>query len=83
MEQKENYWFKAKRYGYGWTPSSKEGWLITIIYIGVIIFSATRLIENDVPDLSFFKFFFVITILFILIAWRTGEKPKWRWGKRK
>src|SRR5437868_13316171 len=24
-------WFKARRYGWGWTPVSAEGWIVTII----------------------------------------------------
>ena len=24
-------WFKARRYGWGWTPASAEGWIVTIV----------------------------------------------------
>ena len=24
-------WFRARRYGWGWTPASAEGWIVTII----------------------------------------------------
>ena len=26
-------WFRARRYGWGWTPCSIEGWIVTIIVI--------------------------------------------------
>ena len=82
MERKDNYWFRAKRYGYGWQPATKEGWSITFVYIGTIFFTIFKT-NMDEPDLSFFKFFFAITALFVLIAWKTGEPLQWKWGKRK
>src|SRR5712691_11098616 len=30
MESDHRLWFKARRYGWGWTPCSIEGWLVTI-----------------------------------------------------
>ena len=33
----EGYWFKRKWFGWGWTPATWEGWVATIIYVGVII----------------------------------------------
>lgn len=26
-------WFRRKRFGYGWTPSSWEGWLATLLFV--------------------------------------------------
>jgi len=33
-------WFKARRYGWGWTPCSLEGWFVTIV-------SAVALLAGD------------------------------------
>ena len=32
MENRDSkkLWFKARRYGWGWTPCSIEGWLVTV-----------------------------------------------------
>ena len=33
------YWFKPKRYGYGATPVTREGWAVTIAFTIVIAMS--------------------------------------------
>ena len=81
MDDKEKYWFKAKRYGYGWTPVSREGWLVTFIYIGALMYAGFRVERtNDVP--SFLMFVCVSTAVLFLIGWKTGERPRWQWGER-
>lgn len=82
---KRKLWFKSKRYGIGWTPSTWEGWLTTISYIAIIylfaVNSESQLAVGDVKE--FFITLAAITAIFIAIAYRTGEKLKWRWGSRK
>lgn len=34
---KKKYWFKPKKFGYGYQPCSREGWLITILGIVTIM----------------------------------------------
>ena len=34
-------WFRAKRFGWGWTPITWEGWLVTLL--GVVAFLAIDL----------------------------------------
>ncbi|HEX3538453.1 MAG TPA: hypothetical protein VHU15_16970 [Stellaceae bacterium] len=36
-------WFKARRYGWGWTPASPEGWIVTIV-AGVALLAGNYLI---------------------------------------
>jgi hypothetical protein len=77
-------WFKAKRYGYGWYPATWQGWLIILIYVGLIIADFRRIdavqhsgsdtLINWVPDSV------LLTILLLVICVKTGEKAKWRWG---
>ncbi len=31
------YWFRPKRFGYGATPSSVEGWLVSVGYALVVL----------------------------------------------
>jgi len=78
------YWFKQRRYGYGWQPATWEGWLVIGIYIVVVFFLVTRLIdfEGEVVN-RFIGPFGVATLVLILISWRTGEPLKWRWGDDK
>lgn len=81
-------WFKAKNFGWGWYPISWEGWLVTVLFIVLLIlhpllsFSTTE--EPTPVELSLF---FVRTVIFvallIFVCYRRGEKPQWRWGRPK
>jgi hypothetical protein len=31
------YWFRQKKYGYGATPNSWQGWLLTLVSSGLVI----------------------------------------------
>ncbi|MBU3668865.1 MAG: hypothetical protein FGM57_02775 [Candidatus Taylorbacteria bacterium] len=84
------YWFKRKIYGWGWTPAAWQGWTTTIIYLAFIIFLVY--LQEEVilgnPDsgsnlLVFGLPFALSTILFVFIAYKKGEKPKWQWGISK
>lgn len=37
------YWFRAKRYGYGWVPCTWQGWLVVVVYIVLMTLNAFRL----------------------------------------
>ena len=81
MHDKNQYRFKAKKYGYGWTPASREGWLVVAIYAGAVSFIVYRTME-EVPDASFFKFILIATFLLLLICYKTGEPLKWSLSHR-
>ena len=80
------YWFKRKRYGWGWVPSTWQGWLLIAIYV-IVVVAATQTIQ-DVPagtmrrELGFYLLIITLaTVSLIRIGYKTGPKPKWRWGK--
>lgn len=80
-------WFKRKLYGWGWVPVTWQGWLVTFLYILLIsILSLNReeaVVGNPDSGSNFFVFglpVIIVTILFIFIAFKKGEKPKWQWG---
>lgn len=83
---KNKLWFKAKRYGWGWYPSSWEGWLVTILFTLLVIYRANKVSLMFDTESSFaFRYSFEIlfmTIPLILICYLKGERPKWRWGKK-
>jgi len=77
------YWFKRKVFGWGWVPASREGVLTTLIYVAVVLGLAFSIDENSSSEDAVFKLLIplvLITIIFIIIAYKKGEKPKWQWG---
>lgn len=81
----EGYWFKRKLYGWGWTPARPAGWVIIGVYM-FIVFGGTWYFETRVGIESEPKKFILLvllaTILLLVITWRTGEPPKWQWGRK-
>jgi hypothetical protein len=81
-------WFATKRYGWGWTPVSIEGWLVTLAF--VVLVAAGAVIYGTHIKAAADKG--LVTLLYVLwigslsggliaIAYATGEPPRWRWGK--
>ncbi len=90
MENKtkdKKLWFTAKKYGWGWQPSSWQGWLVVLGYgigIAIIALRAVRITE-DANSASTFLWNYlpplvILSFILILICYKTGEKPGWRWG---
>ena len=82
-----HYWFKRKIWGWGWVPATWQGWFITFLYLAlVILLVLTR--EQDIagnPDsgsnfLTLGLPILLLTAVFIYIAYKKGETPKWQWG---
>jgi uncharacterized membrane protein len=77
-------WFKAKKYGWGWYPSSWQGVVILLVYISYMVYRTLALNKLFDTGSSFaFRFFFemiIPTFVLIVICYCTGEKPRWQWG---
>ncbi len=83
-----NYWFKAKLYGYGWTPVKWRGWLVLSIFLLFILWNASTLpISESVNEDAVLVWFLVKTfsavLILVWICYLKGEKPRWRWGLPK
>ena len=78
----KGYWFKRKLYGWGWTPVKWQGWLTTIMYAAFILtISFNFSPEPTIHETFVFTAAIVVaTYIFIMIAYKKGEKPKWQWG---
>jgi len=76
---KDQAWFAAKRYGYGWgLPKRWQGWFVLLGYILALL--AVGLSTARSRPVAFAVWCVVASALLILIcAWK-GESPKWRWG---
>ncbi len=79
-------WFKRKLYGWGWTPATWQGWVAVLGYIVFIGLLTVNLEERSSGRDVLLKFIVPVllgTIALILLAYRTGEKPRWQWGEPK
>lgn len=80
-------WFKAKRYGWGWTPATWQGWGVLVLYTVMLIFLLTSIDRHShsVSDtlIYFLPNVFILSALLVTICFFTGEKPEWRWGEKK
>lgn len=82
-EQKPDYWFAVKLYGWGWgIPVRWQGWVVLALYFGSL-YAAIRYMrpQND-PGGFIWWLLISSAILVIIVAWK-GERPlAWRWGKK-
>ncbi len=86
MSESKPIWFRAKTYGWGWTPATWQGWLVVLGYVvaiegstlGLLLPHATkgRVIAAAAAGV-------VETAVLAIICYRRGEKPRWRWGPEK
>ena len=80
------YWFKPRRYGYGATPATWEGWAVTLATSGAVLGSIVAMeMLADRSDFSAWMIWaLVITAItagFVCTARnRTDGEWRWRWG---
>ena len=80
-------WFKARRYGWGWTPASIEGWTAVAVFL-LLMVADTAIFVHQIrrgADARLASLLFVLWIALLggaltALAWATGEPPRWRWG---
>jgi len=71
-------WFKRKVYGWGWYPSTTEGWAVILIGAALFAFGVAKMDHEWLKNLIFILIF---TGILIWICYKKGEKPRWSWGK--
>lgn len=88
MSKEKALWFKRRRYGYGFTPVTKEGWIIVLGYLTFVLISAGIITYRDMNNLVtnldiaiYLTIIFVLTAILIVISYKKGPTPRWRWGK--
>lgn len=80
-------WFRAKIYGWGWTPSTWEGWAATIADLAAVLgWSVYLALHRELwtrPDFLLIALLPILAAvaLLIVICWLKGERPRWRWGE--
>jgi uncharacterized membrane protein YhaH (DUF805 family) len=74
-------WFKRKSYGWGWTPSSWEGWLSLFVWLLFFVYIVKEISpENIFVPMACIA---ILTSALITLCYAKGEKPKWQWGKNE
>ena len=80
MPTERDYWFPAKRYGWGWGfPITWQGWLVfaawfTLLLAGIKLFPPRQSLA------AFLLYVIVLGAVLIAVCWLKGEPPRWRWG---
>ena len=83
---KRPIWFKVKHYGWGWYPSTWQGWLVILAYVVLIVFVFKK-IDSGVHSVSDSLYGISIpiaasTIVLIMVCYLFGEKPGWHWSSK-
>ena len=76
----DQYWFPAKRYGWGWGPPiAWQGWVVMLAFAVLLVAGALILLPGQSPA-GFIAYVVVLTVLLTAMCWWKGEPPRWRWG---
>jgi len=80
------YWFRPKRYGYGATPVTWQGWAFTLGVVAAMVAVSLylRLTERHYWALAVMFGFDALALAFLFIVSRckTEGGLRWRWGNR-
>jgi hypothetical protein len=80
------YWFRPKRYGYGATPVTWQGWAFTLATVAVVILATLTVAHSTALDPSFWLGvaidFAAIVALVTICKFKTDGEWRWRWGGR-
>jgi hypothetical protein len=79
------FWFKPRRYGYGATPVTWEGWVLVAIYVAVILTCVAALTSRGQTLSGWLMSVVVIvaaTVAMIVIGVKkTDGAWRWQWGE--
>jgi hypothetical protein len=80
------YWFRPKRYGYGATPVTWQGWAVTFAAILAVVTATVRLTALSADNPWFWVIVAIdaaiIAALVIICRRKTEGEWGWRWGDR-
>lgn len=71
-------WFAPKRYGFGATPITWQGWALTFGFVAIAIVTAASFARRPVQLVAVLV---PVTVAFMVICARTTRGGwHWRWG---
>lgn len=78
------YWFVRKKYGYGWTPSTVQGWLVVAMFAFIqiaLVVLTQHFLSGINLQATIFSIGTVINVVFLLITTILHAPPaRWQWG---
>lgn len=82
MSEAKQFWFPAKRYGWGWGPPvTWQGWLVVAGFLALAV-AGVFWFPPEREKLPFIVYFACITLALLGVCYIKGEPPAWRWGKK-
>ncbi len=85
----KKYWFEPKMYGWGFVPSTLEGWAVTLVLliITLIIVDTNGILDGTLTAKgslrTIFDIFVVTTIFSLLMKDKVRGGLGWRWRNKK
>lgn len=81
------YWFKRRRYGWGWVPVTWQGGAVLLLGLTAVLLASYQMPRKPIQPSLFQVLIFlgevaVVVIFFLVAAYVKGPKPHWRWGSR-
>jgi hypothetical protein len=80
-------WFYAKKYGWGWSPATIQGWIVLAIYLAAVLIDVGVFVHRLQAGvalrsalIAFLLWIVGLAAALIAVCWMTGEPPRWRWG---
>ncbi len=78
---------KRRRYGWGWTPITWQGWLFVFSQTIILLIAASQLSRKPIQPttdqlLKLLAILICVSLTLFLVGYQTGPKPHWRWGKK-
>ena len=80
MSESPRYWFRAKRYGWGWgLPATWQGWVALVAFM-VLLIGGAWIIRPDQNLWAYYGWSVIVSAALLAVCWFKGEPPRWRWG---
>jgi hypothetical protein len=82
VAEQPEYWFPAKRYGWGWgIPRTWQGWLVLAVFFALLGAGFVRVSPAE-HGVAYLVYTGVLVVLLMAVCYVKGEPPRWRWGKK-
>jgi len=72
------YWFRAKRYGWGWgLPVAWQGWLVLALFFALVLVGAVAILPQFGQG-AFIAYALALTAALLSVCWLKGEPQRRR-----